>query len=322
MTVSLLIDSDSPVVGPFSFMNFLEPFLIFTVPNTLLIGSIFFSLVTFSRNITAGYISALVLVVLLGIARSITSDIENKTLSGLLEPFGGGALEVLTEYWTPEEQNTRLIPLTGVLLMNRLLWLGVAILITGITYVKFKFSQFTSPVSFFGKKRKEESSISSKPLLSISDIPHATQSFDLSFQLFQTRFLTGFELKKMLKSVFFPIIVLLAVLFTVIATQVTGLIYGTETYPVTYQMLQIGGGQFQLFMMILLVFYSGMLVWREKDARVDEFVGTTPVKSWVLFASKYFALMGLMVIMLFVSMITCMAVQGYMGYTNFEVSLY
>jgi ABC-2 type transport system permease protein len=322
MVASLLVEPDSPMIGPFRIMNFLEPFLIFTVPNTLLIGSIFFSLVTFSRNITAGYISALVLIVLLGIARSITSDIENKTLSGLLEPFGGGALQVLTEYWTPEDQNTRLIPLSGVLLMNRLLWLGVAVLITTLTYIKFSFSQFTSPVSLFSKKKKEETSVSSKPLLSISDIPRPTQTFDFSFQLFQVRFLTGFELKKMLKSVFFPIIVLLAVLFTVIATQVTGMIYGTETYPVTYQMLQIGGAQFQLFMMILLVFYSGMLVWREKDARVDEFIGTAPVKSWVLFGSKYFALMGLMVIMLFVSMITCIAVQGYMGYTNFEVSLY
>ena len=110
------------------------------IPNTLLIGSIFFSLVTFTRNITAGYVSSLVLIVLLGVAKSITSDIENKTLSAMLEPFGGGALDVLTEYWTPEDQNTKLIPLSGVILWNRLLWLGISIFITALTYYKFKFS--------------------------------------------------------------------------------------------------------------------------------------------------------------------------------------
>jgi ABC-2 type transport system permease protein len=322
MVATLLVPDTHNVLGPFNFFNFIQPFFIFTVPNTLLIGAIFFSLVTFTRNITTGYICSLVLVVLLGVARSITADIDNKTISALLEPFGGGALSVMTEYWTPEEQNRMLIPFSGVLLTNRIIWLSVAILITLITYYRFKFSQFTSPVALFGKKKKEETSISSKPIFSISDIPKASQNFSLSFQFFQLGFLTRFELSKMLKSFFFPIIVLLAILFTVITSQVSGLIYGTETYPVTYQMLQLGGAQFQLFMMILLVFYSGMIIWREKDNRVDEFVGTTPVRSWVLFCSKYLALMGLMIVMIIISMITCMSIQAYMGYTNFEVGLY
>ena len=160
LTASLLIPADNPSIGPVHLMNYFEPFLIFTVPNTLLIGSIFFSLVTFTRNITAGYVSSLVLIVLLGVAKSITSDIENKTLSAMLEPFGGGALDVLTEYWTPEDQNTKLIPLSGVILWNRLLWLGISIFITALTYYKFKFSQFTSPVSFFKRKQKEDSHVS------------------------------------------------------------------------------------------------------------------------------------------------------------------
>lgn len=322
LTASALIPKDNPSIGPIHLINYFEPFFLFTVPNTLLIGSIFFSLVTFTRNITAGYVSSLVLIVLLGVARSITSDIDNKTLAAMLEPFGGKALDVLTEYWTPEDQNTKLIPISGVILWNRLLWLGISILITALTFINFKFSQFTSPVALFKRKKNEISGLASKPLMSIADIPYAEQSFTTKFQLFQLRFLAKFELMKMVKSVFFPIILALAILFTVISSQVSGLIYGTETYPVTYQMLQFGGANFQLFMMILLVFYSGMVVWREKDSRVDEFVGTTPIKSWVLFSSKYLALMGLMLIMLFATMLTCICIQAYFGYTKFEVDLY
>lgn len=322
LTASILIPADNPSIGPMHLANYIEPFFIFTVPNTLLVGAIFFSLVTFTRNITVGYVSSLVLIVLLGVARSITSDIENKTLAALLEPFGGKALDVLTEYWTPEDQNTKLIPLSGVVLWNRLLWLGISVLITAVTYFKFEFSQFTSPVALFKRKQKEETHLSSKPVLLISDLPRVAQSFNASFQFFQWKFLTRFELMKMMKSVFFPIILGLAVLFTVISARVTGLIYGTETYPVTYQMLKFGGANFQLFMMILLVFYSGMLVWREKDARVDEFIGTAPVKSWILFAAKYSALMALMVVMLLATMFTCICIQAYFGYTKFEIDLY
>ncbi|MGZ3884265.1 MAG: ABC transporter permease, partial [Bacteroidia bacterium] len=318
----VLIPSDSPSLGPMHFTAFLQPFLLFTVPNTLLIGAIFFSFVTFTRNITAGYIGSLVLIVLLGISRAITADIENKTLASLIEPFGGKALSVLTEYWTPQEKNESLIPMQGVLLANRLLWLGVSLLITVVTYYRFRFSQFTSPVALFGKSKKEVTSIPSRPVLSIADIPVARQSFDRQFEWFQFRFLTRFELLKMLKSVFFPVMLLLAVLLTVATSRVIGAIYGTETYPLTYQMLETIGAQFYLFTLILLVFYSGTLVWREKDSKMDELVGTTPVKSWILFGSKFSSVLILIAIMFVANIITCICIQAYAGYTHFEVLLY
>src|ERR1019366_7526062 len=96
------------------------------------------------------------------------------------------------------------------------------------------------------------------------------------------------------------------------------LIYGTSTYPVTYQILQIGGGIFQFFMIILIVFYAGILVWRERDAKVDELVGASPFAPWVSFASKLIALILVQVTLLFVIMITGMFIQMYNGYFKLE----
>ena len=57
----------------------------------------------------------------------------------------------LTQYWTPFQRNSQLIPLTGVLLWNRVLWLGVGALILGLTYIRFSFS-------YAGAKAEEQSS--------------------------------------------------------------------------------------------------------------------------------------------------------------------
>ena len=47
-----------------------------------------------------------------------------------------------------------------------------------------------------------------------------------------------------------------------------GAIYGTNTYPVTYQVLEMISETFALFMLIVTTFYAGELVWREREARV------------------------------------------------------
>jgi len=89
--------NDNGQIGPFSILNYLVPFLTFTVINVFFIGVTFFSLVTYTRNLTTGYVSALVFIVISGIATSMTSDIENETLSAIIDPFGNQALSALTE---------------------------------------------------------------------------------------------------------------------------------------------------------------------------------------------------------------------------------
>lgn len=310
-------------LGTFSIMNYLEPFLYFVVPNTLLVGAIFFSFVTFSRNMIAGYVGCVALILIKGITTSLLGDLDNKTVAALFEPFGELAFNNVTEYWSPAEQNSLSIPLSGVLLFNRLLWLGIGVGITFYTYYRFKFSQFNEPVSFFKRKNKKEMlSIASVPVHSLADMPKVKQVFSASYSWTQVWFLAKFEFNKIVKSIFFLIIVALSILTLAAVTTQLGLIYGTSTYPVTYQILQIGGATFQFFMIILIVFYSGIMVWRERDSKVDELVGTAPLAPWVLFLSKFIALVLIQVVLLFVIMITGMVIQMYNDYYNVELIQY
>jgi ABC-2 type transport system permease protein len=313
-----------PIMGAFELMNFVEPFLIFTIPNVLLLGVIFFSLTTFMRSTLPAYLFAIVLLVLGFVTSRITADLDNKTVAALIEPFGMQALTVVTEYWTPEEQNIRGIPLSGVLLYNRLLWLGVALLITIFSYVKFEFSQFLNPVRWFKKSSTETTTTSpaSVHLQTLASLPKVAQRFSVVEQWRQLLYLAAFECKKIVRSPFFIIIMALGIVTMFIIAQFMGSIYDTETYPVTYQIIEIPASFFQLFMLILLVFMSGTLIWRDREQKTDELIGTTPVSNTVLYFSKYLALVYIVGIMLITVCATGMAIQLSQGYYNLELGLY
>ncbi|MDP1801140.1 MAG: M1 family aminopeptidase [Bacteroidota bacterium] len=318
----LLASNENGQLGEFKFMNFFQPFIYFLLPNTFFIGCLFFSLVTFTRNMTSGYVGSLVFIVVAGISRSIISDIDNKTVAALLDPFGAQALSSVTEYWTPAENNVRLIPFNSYILLNRLLWIGLGFLLLFITYYRFDFNQFLNPVSIFKRKTKETKSQPSKAIQSIGHLPKVTQVFDRNLVIEQLLFLTKFEFLKIAKSVFFIIILGISVLLVVVISQFSGLIYGTETYPVTYMQIELASGTFSFFQMIMIIFYSGILIWREKDSKIDELIGSTPVKSSTLFISKFFSLLFVSLVINLVCVFTCICLQSLNGYTKFELGLY
>ncbi len=48
---------------------------------------------------------------------------------------------------------------------------------------------------------------------------------------------------------------------------------------------------FGIFALAIIIFYSGELVWRERDAQLNQVIDAFPLQRWVLFCSKLFALM-------------------------------
>lgn len=302
--------------------NYFVPFLIFTVPNTFMVGSVFFSLVTWTRNMTSGYIGSLLFLVIAGIARSITSDIDNQTMAAIIDPFGQQALNFATEYWTPSDVNNKMVPFSGYILLNRAFWFLISAGLFSLTYWKFSFNQFLNPVSIFSRKQKERTSQPSKMIWSIGHLPKVTQVFDVKLNIAQILFLSKFETRKIIRSVFFYIIIVLCVLLTVLVNSYSGLLYGTVTWPLTYMQIDTAVGLFTFFLLILVTFYSGVVIWRERDCKVDELVGATPVSNFVLFISKFISLMALCLSVFFVCMLTCIMIQTYDGYYNYEIGLY
>ncbi len=98
--------------------------------------------------------------------------------------------------------------------------------------------------------------------------------------------------------------------------------FSTPVYPVTWRMLELGGGGFAIFILAIVTFYSGELVWRERDAQIGQIMDAVPVPRWVLFGSKLLALMMLQVLLVFMVMLCGLIVQVGHGYHHFQFGLY
>src|SRR5450631_874673 len=142
------IDPDR--VGPIRVLAYATPYLTIVLPNLVVLGGIFFCLAAMTRRMLPVYIGSVLLLIGYLAAQGLLRDMENKTLGAMIDPFGVVANSRLTEYWSISEKNTRLIPLEGLLLWNRLLWLAIGAAIIGFCSYRFKFAQ----VGTSGKARR------------------------------------------------------------------------------------------------------------------------------------------------------------------------
>ncbi|RZK88743.1 MAG: hypothetical protein EOO62_37205, partial [Hymenobacter sp.] len=124
--------------------TYLWPYVVFILPNLLFSGAIFFTTATLTRNILSTYIGSVVLLVGYLIASSYLSDLKNEHLAATLDAFGLGSIELTTRYWTAADKNTRLLPLSSFVLLNRGLWLTLGFGLLAFCYLRFRFSAFAS----------------------------------------------------------------------------------------------------------------------------------------------------------------------------------
>jgi ABC-2 type transport system permease protein len=110
--------------------------------------------------------------------------------------------------------------------------------------------------------------------------------------------------------------------FVAFAASNLGGTFGTNTYPVTYMVTGILGGGFQFFILIVLVFYAGELVWREKDAGIKQVSDAMPVPHSFSFAAKFIALMSVITLMLLVVCAAGIFLQATNGYYEFDLHVY
>ena len=62
--------------------------------------------------------------------------------------------------------------------------------------------------------------------------------------------------------------------------------YGNQTLPVTYWVLDLIRGTLYLFVVIVITYYAGVLVWKDRDERMDEIADSTPAPDWISYASR------------------------------------
>lgn len=309
------------LLGPPNLFAYFEAYMLFVIPNIILFGAMVFALVTISRNVYVGFVFILLLFLVQTLLENLTRDMDNRYLAAMIDPFGNQAINYYSKYWTIDEQNTNSLPFFGVVLYNRLLWMGVAAVILATMYLTFSFSH--SPYALRLKKEKPER-VTKNNFGSIVQINLPKVTFDYSFLhgLKTAWALSRYDLRFIIRNWTFIILIIVTILISVLMISVLGQVYGTNTYPVTWKMLEISGGLYGFFIQILIFLFAGMLIHRASAARMDHLVHSTSVSNWTLLLGHFLALVKMTGVVLLSSMLTAMCIQIYFGYYTFEIGHY
>jgi len=328
IVVGVLIGSHWPgvdaarVAAAPSWQNFARPYLFLLIANVLWLGGCFFVLAALTRQMAPVYVAGVVALVGYLFAVNLLGDMDNKTLAALIDPSGGTAVDVLTRYWSVAQKNEQQIPLEGVLLWNRVIWVGLGTLVTLLGYRAFKMEAVAST-----RRRKkvvadiEGDAVGATPARALA-VPAMTP--DRSAVAF-ARMLPGLArlyLGEILRSPRFLTIVLGGVLLVVGNALTLGGFYGTNTYPLTYKVLDVVSGLFNIFVLVVTAIYTGELVWRERDARMDDIGDSMPAPTWLGFLAKFGAVLVLQLLLLCVVMACSIAVQLMQGFTRIDIGQY
>jgi len=304
------------LLGPNRADAYLWPYLTSVLPNVFFMGALCFGLAALTRRIAPVYVTTVVLLIGYLVSSNLLRELETKWLAAVLDPFGLHAAQVLKEYWTVEEKNTLLTPLRGVFLLNRAVWTALGAAFLAFTFACFQRT-YALPLSS-RRSTEEPEAVTAAPLTP----PVATRDFRPVTYLRMLPRLTWLDLKETVKNVYFLAVALAGVLFVFTAGISLGTFYGTTTWPVTYEVLEQLGGTFSLFHIIIIAFYAGELVWRERDAQLHGLMDALPTPTWLPYVSKLLALMGVQVLLSAVLLVCGLLVQVFKGYYRFELGLY
>ncbi|MFK7921081.1 MAG: ABC transporter permease, partial [Bacteroidia bacterium] len=315
---------EPPKLGPFNLMHYLWPYLVSIVPYTILSGSIFFALVSLTRNELLIYLNAIILLVLFSVAAQAASSIDNPIIASLIDPTGGVGLTKTIEFWSVAERNTQLIPFSASVGWSMLLWQLVGIGIMVFTFFKFKLSYAKPNLIKSSKAAVAQSSPASAPIESGFNLPSTSLTYSFKNRFDQFKMLMGMELKRLARSPIFWVIIGVSVLFlgfTQLANELTQ-VFGTPTLPVTYNMIDNILGAMLLFIFAILIFFSGQTIWRDRDSKINELYDVMPVPNWLSFTSKYLSLAVLPFLILGLGIIIAIIIQLANGYTRIELDVY
>jgi ABC-2 type transport system permease protein len=324
ITLAMMLGAQMPSIDParlgaFSMHTYVWSFCVFVVPNLLFVAALLMMLAATTRSMILVYVGVLAFMVLWSVAGALGNDGGNASMAVLLDPFGVRALKQATRYYTSAESNTSLPPLQGLLLWNRLIWTMIALGMFAATVVLFKPQRIGTGRGWLGRGRT---------LVAVSGKPNAVlprriaPRFSASTAWNQWWAVLCFDAKGVIKSMPFLVMLLLAVANFAANFTVNGMRFDSVPYPLTRLLLEELAGSINSVLVIVLIFYSGELIFKEKQARISDVNDAMPVPNWVPLMAKAAALVAVIFAFLFTDVIAALVIQLVQGGAPVEPMLY
>ena len=312
---------DPERLGPNDLHAYLFAYFALALPSILLTSSLFFALATITRSMMWTYVGVVAFMVLWIIANIALDKPEFEKIAAYWEPMGTAAYGLATKYWTASERNGVVPPLAGALLFNRVfaVVLSAGFLVGAYSLFRFQSADLSGQRKVkTGKKAEADAA----PVLTSGPLPKP--KFDRATAWAQLVVRTRLDMGQVFKSPAYFVL-----LFLGLANAMGALWFATDAgryggviYPVTRVLLSPLMGSFSLIPMIIAIYYSGELVWREREKKTHEIIDATPVPDWAFVAPKTLAISLVLVSTLLVSVLAAIISQVFHGYFNLELDKY
>ncbi|UVW27078.1 M1 family aminopeptidase [Massilia sp. H6] len=310
---------DAERVGAFPGAAYLWALGVLVVPNLFFIGALLMLLASTTRSIMLVYVGVLAFIVLWIVAGSFTSDIDNEWIAVLTDPFGIRALSRASRYFSTAEANAGLPAIGGYLLANRLLWGAVALALFGLTLLLFKPQRAGTAKRLF---RKAKVAAPSAPALAPRALPRIAPRFTGATGAIQCWHILAFDAAAVFRSVPFLVMLLFGMMNMVGSSIRMGDMFGTTVYPMTHLMVELLNGSFNFMLVIIVTFYSGELIFKERQAKIADVSDAMPMPSWAPLVAKSLALAGVVLAFMLAGVLTAIAIQLIKGGAPVEPLVY
>ncbi len=315
-------------IAPLVLQHYMYIWCIMVLPNLFILTALLFSVAAYSRKALLVYVGAVFIYALYWgcsiflnspmLAQAVPPSPENMVIASILDPFGLSAFFEQTMYWTPFQKNNQLVSFSGYFLWNRIIWISFSIALLVTTY---KLYSFRKRIQKIKKKEDVAEEIIQKKIYT----PVLTSAQTTKAQLLGFLSLTKLELKVILKGL--PFIAILLIWVLIAFTEIYSLIYEggayqDSLYPVTYILIEQISAPLPIMGLILIIFYSGELVWRERSLSFYGISDVTPITNGVLFFSKYVALLLLPMLLIATSILISIGFQITGDYYQFKWTQY
>jgi ABC-type transport system involved in multi-copper enzyme maturation permease subunit len=338
VTAAMMIGSRMPGIdpsriGPFSLHTYLWGFLVYAVPNLLFVSALLMLLAATTRSMMMVYVGVLGFISLWAIAGFLGGRADSAALAVLLDPFGVRVLAQATRYFTSADTNAHLPALEGALLANRLLWSFLALAMFGLTVLLFKplragTGRGWRKMRGTGQSPSGAHEASSHPAAQTAvraawrTLPRNAPRFGASTAWLQAASLLRADVHAILRSLPFLVMLLLGLANFIANYTIGGMRFDSVPYPLTRLMLEELAGGMNDMLVIVLLFFAGELVHRDRQARIDGLTGALPVPAWAPLLAKGGALAAVVFAFLATGVLAAIGIQLMVGGAPVDLALY
>ncbi|HEY0160395.1 MAG TPA: M1 family aminopeptidase [Thermoanaerobaculia bacterium] len=313
--------ADPADIGPIRLADYLFAYFVIALPNLFVHSAVLFALATITRSMMATYLGVVVFACGFFMLQDAFRRPQADMALALAEPFGSRALREATRYWTVAERNTTLPELSGALLYNRLLWTGIALVSLGLAYAAYRFSERGA-----SKRERKQQKLAKAATLSPEARPHdglvlPSPRHDTAALLALLWMRTRFEARQVMKNTPFVLLLAWGVYSTLFALTHRYPDFMPE-YPTTLSLIPEIEEAFQVMLLVVAIYFSGDLVWRERDRRVHEMIDAAPLPNWAYVVPKTAAMALVLLALLAINVLAAVGLQLSHGFTDVELGKY